>query len=310
VIVAHADWGVDPRKQWVAVAKQDGQGLWSASAPLPAKQVGSLRDRLRVDRSADTAVLGFDFPIGIPRAYATAAEVTSFVALLSECGEGVWCDFFKVADAPGEISLQRPFYPRTFLPKGAKRQVHLTHALGLQFGALRRRCEERRPGRRAACPLFWICGPNQVGKGALEGWRLFKEEASSDTRYWPFDGPLGELTDRPGTVVMETYPAEMYDHLGMEAVIGKGNQTERRRCGETLLATAQVLDVRLEGKLENDIREGFSADDDAFDAVVGLFGMLNVLVGRRSEGTPEDRSVKEVEGWMLGQLTPQAAPAS
>lgn len=304
VIVAHADWGVDPHKQWVAVAKQDARGRWSASAPRPAQQFGSLRDRLYVDGAAKTAVLGFDFPIGIPRAYADSAGVTHFLDLLSECGEGVWRDFFEVADAPNEISLHRPFYPRTFLPKGAKRQAYLTEALGLEFKLLRRRCEKSQPGRRAACPLFWTCGPNQVGKGALTGWRLFKEEVAGDTWYWPFDGSLACLSDRPGTVVVETYPAEFYGHLGMDTVVNKGDQMVRRCCGGALLAIAQDLDVRLDRELETNITDGFRSGDDAFDAVVGLFGILNVLFGRRAEGIPDDRAVREVEGWMLGQAAP------
>ena len=40
--------------------------------------------------------------------------------------------------------------------------------------------------------------------------------------------------------------------------------------------------------------------DDAFDAVVGLFGMLQVCLGRREPGEPNDRGVREIEGWILG----------
>jgi hypothetical protein len=68
-----------------------------------------------------------------------------------------------------DISIQRPFYP--FAP-GNKRHAHLLNALGLDsIDDLRRECEKQQPGRRAACPLFWTLGANQVGKGAIIGWR-------------------------------------------------------------------------------------------------------------------------------------------
>jgi hypothetical protein len=60
----------------------------------------------------------------------------------------------------------------------------------------------------------------------------------------------------------------------------------------------------LDRELETNITDGFRSGDDAFDAVVGLFGILNVLFGRRAEGIPDDRAVREVEGWMLGQAAP------
>jgi hypothetical protein len=36
---------------------------------------------------------------------------------------------------------------------------------------LRRQCERATPTRRAACPLFWTLGSNQVGKAAISGWQ-------------------------------------------------------------------------------------------------------------------------------------------
>jgi hypothetical protein len=42
------------------------------------------------------------------------------------------------------------------------------------------------------------------------------------------------------------------------------------------------------------IEDGFPSDD-AFDATVGLFGMLEVLMGRRESGESEDEKVKKLE---------------
>lgn len=118
----------------------------------------------------------------------------NFVGFLRECGTGEWCEFFEVADDPDEVAVRRPFYPRTFLPRGSKKRAHLVAGLGLDFPSLLRRCEERQPGRPAAYPLFWTVGGKQVGKGALAGWRLFQTEGR-ETSYWPFDGDFESLVE-------------------------------------------------------------------------------------------------------------------
>ena len=59
--------------------------------------------------------------------------------------------------------------------------------------------------------------------------------------------------------------------------------------------------IALSPELSSLIGEGFGprADgEDAFDAVMGLFGMIAVVEGRRLEG-PSQRS--KWEGWILGQ---------
>lgn len=40
--------------------------------------------------------------------------------------------------------------------------------------------------------------------------------------------------------------------------------------------------------------------EDRFDAVVGLLGMLDVVLGNRRPGEPEDDTTR-IEGWILGQ---------
>jgi hypothetical protein len=53
--------------------------------------------------------------------------------------------------------------------------------------------------------------------------------------------------------------------------------------------------------LAEDIQHGFPQGDDAFHAVVALFGMLQVCLGQRPTGEPDDREVREIEGWILGR---------
>jgi hypothetical protein len=306
MIVAHADCGAQPPKQWVAIARQDVKGRWTAFAPQRVLAAGTLRERLHLEDEAETAVMGFDFPIGIPRAYASRVGATNFLDFLwGGCTRDEWREFFEVADNQDEISLHRPFYPRTFRPKGAKKHDHLVSALGIDFPALRRRCERASPERPAACPLFWTLGPNSVGKGALAGWRLLQAEPRESLLVWPFDGDLNDLLTSGATVVAETYPAEFSRHIGLGRVNGKQRQSVRRMHSEGLLDFAVDLNVDVEPELERRIRDGFgsrSSGDDEFDAAIGMFGMLIVLKKRRGAGDPrDDPAIRTVEGWMLGQ---------
>jgi hypothetical protein len=308
-LVAHADWGSQAAKRWVARARREGAGF-RASAPVHVDAPGRLLARLAEEAGPDGAALvGFDFPIGVPLAWARAARVRDFRALLPTLGG----PFFEVAERPEELSLLRPFYPRR---PGAASQAQLLEGLGVaSLDALRRVCERARPGRPAAAPLFWTLGAQQVGKAAIAGWSellipALRSEAL-DVALWPFDGALAELLAPGRVVVAETYPAEFYTHLGVAfqrppdgGPSGKRVQGDRAAQAEALLAAARALGVSLEPALEQQLRDGFGgrADgEDRFDAAVGLLGMLNVVAGRRAAGEPADPELRRIEGWILGQ---------
>jgi hypothetical protein len=58
----------------------------------------------------------------------------------------------------------------------------------------------------------------------------------------------------------------------------------------------------LDDGVSKEIRGGFPhGEDDAFDAIVGLFGMFQVCLGQRSSGEPNGRAIREFEGWILGR---------
>jgi hypothetical protein len=63
--------------------------------------------------------------------------------------------------------------------------------------------------------------------------------------------------------------------------------------------------TELDSGLVAAIADGFGprpGEEDSFDAAAGLFGMVNVLLGRRAPGPPEgDEAVRRVEGWNLGR---------
>ncbi len=303
--IFHSDWGTAANKRWAASATLGASGRYTAHAPTPIGNHHDLIPRIRREIGTDgCALVGFDFPIGIPAAYARLAGVREFKTFLQTLGHGEWVDFYSVVTARSEISVRRPFYP--FSP-GGKKQAHLMKALRVaEIDELRRVCEKKQRGRRAACPLFWTLGANQVGKGAIVGWRDVLAPALRDDKsvfIWPFDGRLEELL-RPGkTVVTETYPAECYGWLFDELLKGKGKWEVRMKAGSHLLRWAKTACVGLDPVLTRAIKQGFPEGDDAFDAVVGLFGMIEVVRGRRQHGEPTNDRIRRLEGWILGQAS-------
>ena len=178
--------------------------------------MGRLEDFLHSLSSLPQPTLaGFDFPIGIPAAYARRVNVARFAEALEQFGAGEWSDFYRVCDTDEEISLHRPFYPRVS-SKNTK-QVHLLKGLGVgAVEMMRRSCERQTGTRRAACPLFWTLGGNQVGKAAISGWRDVVQPArKAGALLWPFDGDLAALSESGRLVICETYPAEAYGHVGV-----------------------------------------------------------------------------------------------
>jgi hypothetical protein len=304
-LVGHADWSAGPEKRWLAAAVLRADGRYRLA---PTLRVGPLDDFWRsLDDTGEGALLGFDFPLGLPRAYAARAEIDDFVAALPRFGEGRWRRFYDVASEPEEIGLERPFFPTQ---PGGRRRQDLLDGLGLdQWSDLLRRCDRRSATRNAACALFWTLGGSQVGKAAIAGWRDLLApalRAGLDVALWPFQGPLDALLARHRFVVAETYPAEVYGHLdlALRRHGGKRSQSARRINATSLLAQLRRLGVATEPAARAEIADGFGAGpsgEDRFDAVVGLLGMLNIVLGRRPSGEPDDPIVRRIEGWILGQ---------
>lgn len=305
--LVHADWSTRPHARWMCRAEIRG-GRVAAAAPEPVGELSTFWPRLLAEAGRGAAVtVGFDFPIGVPEAWARVAGVGDFPSLLPRLGRGEWGRFYAPAEAAHEIGPRRPFYPMR--PGGTARQ-HLLDGLGVAEGsALLRRCERPTAHRGAASPLFWTLGGQQVGKAAIVGWRDVIApalESPMETRLWPFHGALHDLIAPDVVTVAETYPADACVQLGLDAP-GRGwskrRQDDRRRIGAGLAAWARRREVTLAPSLSHALADGFgprASGEDAFDAVVGLFGMLEVVLGHRSDGAPDDVAVRSVEGWILG----------
>ena len=105
-VLAHANWSVDALKRWVAHAARTAEGDYVALAPEPVSALEDFFDRLAAGAGAgETVLAGFDFPLGLPAAYAAAAGIDHFIPALARFGRGRWAEFHDPAAASGEISI-------------------------------------------------------------------------------------------------------------------------------------------------------------------------------------------------------------
>ncbi len=319
-LVAHCDWGSQPSKRWIAIATRSN-GVYTAYAPQPVGEMETLLHRLRRQAPKEAAILvGFDFPLGLPEAYAGRAGIDSFPEFLqgitetkNGSGESRWSHFHEVCASEEEISLERPFYPAR---PGAARRDAIHEALGLaDRNLLYRECELRHAERTNACSLFWTLGGNQVGKSALLGWRSVigpeLQRNPESMRLWPFHGELETLLQPGVTVATETYPTEYHKRIFGQTLRGKRYAAKRREIAPAWLGTAHRCGIRIDRKLRRQILSGFTEsnledvsrrdeNDDAMDATIGLFGMLAALHDYGSRTEPRDKKIRRIEGWILG----------
>jgi len=312
--IIHADWSLNPTKRWMACATLGSNGRYRLGAPQPVGSLAHFLSRLKEESGPQACLLvGFDFPIGLPVAFALQAGITDFLGALPGFGLGEWGEFYTVAETADQICLKRPFYPAR---PGNTRRLHLVEQLGLaDFNELRRLCELPRPERRAACPIFWTMGAQQVGKAANCGWREVLTpgllDPSLDLVIWPFSGELADLLHPGRIIIAETYPAEYYlgilldpDSPVRSLHFSKRNPQNLQQFAPRMLDWAESHDLELDTGLRETIQAGFSppsAGEDAFDATIGLFGMLSVILGYQPPGEPRSEDIRRIEGWILGQ---------
>jgi len=307
--IAHADWGASAAKRVVATAELRGDE-YVAHAPRRVGGDGELGERMHVAPGPlRPALLGFDFPIGVPRAYAELAGIDDFgrwVRGLDPAGE-----FFAVSENVADVSAARPFFPRRIAHRspGIKREFRA--ALGLSASGALRRCDLAHCGRGAASEMFWALGPKAVGKATVSGWSDFLAPALANParRYalWPFDGGLRELMARSDAVIVEAYPAEAYLQLGLRMGsrgTAKTSREDRRADAARLLDHCRRIAVRPDRDLVAALRDGFGSGrdgEDRFDATVGLIAMIDTVRRAAEPELPDDPSVRLLEGWMFGR---------
>lgn len=283
---------------------------WRAEAPFNVAALDRFTADLLDGAAREPTLAGFDFPIGLPVGFGRRTGFDGFRTALPGFGRGDWSAFYDVAVTRDEVHVGRPFYPRA--PGGTSLQ-HLLDGHGVgTVAALTRRCEAAGPGQGAAGCLFWTLGAKQVGKAMMEGWRgVVVPALARGARLWPFDGDLDALAAN-GLTLAETYPADVYDRLGarFRRHESKTRQADRAGKAGALRAWAERAGVDLTDGLRAALADGFGEADkggDRFDAIVGLFGMIDVVEGRRSPSAPDTDDVRTWEGWILGRSASPSA---
>lgn len=301
ILAVHADWSIDPKKRWMCIA--GGTGLRIA----PVGDLRTLLPRLNEEAEGRPIVLGVDFPLGVPRAYAEKhLHQTDFPSFLTTLPE----TFLDVAETLGDLHPNRPFYPQ----RGRAGMTRLSHAraLGLtQAQDLSRVCDRKTNDRPAGAPLFWTLGANQTGKAAISAWRdLIIPNLGGPIALWPFAGPLHALL-KPGQIaIAETYPAEAMRQLAIPMNGSKRRHADRSALQTPLHKTMARLGVHATPELVHSMDDGFGRDaagEDRLDCLLGLLCVLNVLQGNRPDTAPPDPSIQRWEGWVLGQHHPSTS---
>ncbi|MFX4229399.1 MAG: hypothetical protein ACFHHU_16430 [Porticoccaceae bacterium] len=302
-IIWHADWSMSAKGRWVAKANRTGHG-WQINAIEPVGELDAFRASLRELGRTQKVWLGLDMPIGFASTWFDGANVKDFNVLLGLLSTDAWQDFFDVCRLPEEITHQRPFYPKSSGKKGSVKRDHLIQALGLStFGDLHRRCELPTHARTAACPPFWTLGANQVGKAMLHGLQnLILPGFRDGFNIWPYSGDLAACASQSGVTLIETYPGEIYGWLGLSKLT-KSSQSSRADAIRFLLEHPDNTGIEIADEVRYVIQDGIDrahGKDDAFDALIGIFGLIRIAAGKHAENLPRRASILEREGWIVG----------
>lgn len=279
------DWGTTPAKRQLCRAVLR-RGSYVLAPPRPVTDVGALE-------LPAGALVAFDCPIGVSRAYAARAGLRSFREALGLFGAGSFRRFYEFAARPDDIATERPFYPSRAV-KGARR-ADLRKALGDAAFAPRVCDRQARAG-----PIFWLVGPRQVGRSAACVWRDVITPRLDRVALWPFDGALAELVASGRPVIAEMYPAFLLRALGVR-VARKSDPVARATCGRELLRRVGT-DARLDlDAIRGLLRGGFgssSAGEDPFDATTACIALAKLLIDHALAEPPDH--ARAVEGWILG----------
>lgn len=302
-IIWHADWSISAKGRWVAKADRTDDG-WQINTIEPVGELDAFRASLREMGRTQKVWLGLDMPIGFTSNWFDGANVKDFKALMELLETDVWQDFFDVCRLPEEITHQRPFYPKSSGKKGSVKRDHLIQALGLStFSDLHRRCELPTDARTAACPPFWTLGANQVGKAMLHGLQnLILPGFRDGFNIWPYSGDLAACTNQSGVTLIETYPGEIYGWLELSKLT-KSSKSSRADAMIKICDYGTRYAISITPALMANIKDGFDpkqGKDDAFDALIGVMGLIDIAEGRRPENLPRTSAILEREGWIVG----------
>lgn len=313
--IYHADWSVGAKGRWKVHARRinDGNNGWCIDDMSPVGDIAPFINQLCQDGQTKTIWLGLDFPLGLCRAWYEKSGFENFASVQDWLSTPQGQGFFDICDDQSQITPNRPFYPARAGAKGSVKRAHLASGLGVDaFSNLHRTCEKATSTRNEAAVPFWTLGANQVGKAMLHGWQnLLLPGRDCGFHIWPFDGDLARLSQTPGTTLIETYPAEIYGWLGLHEMtlpsgrFAKSRQDARRDAIAHLMPMLESWGIVMEPSLYQRIANGIDnahGKDDAFDALIGVIGLIMIAMGKRAENLSDTAMIRDQEGWIIGQF--------
>jgi hypothetical protein len=136
------------------------------------------------------------------------------------------------------------------------------------------------PRNRGAQPALSF---GRWGQAAISGWKeIINPARRLGAKLWPFEGSLTALADVARLVLAETYPADSYGQIGVRFAPGESKlrQPHRAKFVKHITSWAFSNNVALSSDLVALVGDGFGTQaegEDAFDAVIGLLGMIEVI---------------------------------
>jgi hypothetical protein len=130
-------------------------------------------------------------------------------------------------------------------------------------------------------------------------------------KIWSFSGSLAHLCRSENIIVVETYPAEFYNHLSLSLL----SPTEKASAdvwiacffAVQLIIWAETYNLDLDDSIKNSVMDGFGDmpdGEDRLDAFIGLYGMINVVLGYHNFWEPNIHYISKIEGLIFGQEQP------
>jgi hypothetical protein len=236
-----ADWSASlrGRRAWAAdVAER-------AVSPLSGRTLAGLLAEVDELRGGDAALVCFDAPLGLPRAYLDDAGFRGFLDWLARA------DFDRVFAPVRRASDWSPARPFIRPARGEWTALVADKPAGVLWRAvdLQARSES----------VFKLVGAKQVGRAAQELWRELRASraAGGGCRIWPFEAPADD-----GVTVAEIYPRLAY---------GRAVVKSDARARTAVLAE---LDPRV--RLLGDVHT-----EDDFDAAMTALSLLQRLLDGR-----------------------------
>jgi len=278
------DWAKESRKRTVYLADLSSRVVKKIFLDKPWT-LARVLDMAATTTTADSAIIAFDVPLGLPQSFFDAVSAipswrspSNFVDFLNRACERT--SFYAGTTDASQWTIDHPFFSvppgngglKRYIDAAAKQAVDLYRDIDRLTGAKSVFIKSGVPGSvgSAACALWQEIGP------LLNRDRMF--------RIWPFEGALQVACTSAPIVLAEMYPRSAYATALLDAepefrptlIVAKTKRNVRCAAIERLRAAGWVRDHGV--TIEN--WEDAEANEDDFDALMTAAALLRCELDR------------------------------